>query len=326
MQYVSLGRSGVQVSRICLGCMSFGSKSWRPWVLEHTEALPFFRKAVEAGINFFDTANIYSMGESERIVGRAIKEYLKPEEAVVATKVFYAMSDRPNMQGLSRKHVVQACEASLKRLGLEKIDLYQIHRFDPHTPMDEILAGLDSLVTSGKVRYLGASSMPAWRFCQMLERARGAGQSHFVSMQNHYNLLFREEEREMLPLCDDQRIAVLPWSPLARGRLARTVDDPADATATTRAGSDDFAAKLYGRPSDKEIVDQVREVAASRNVSPAQIATAWLLSKRVVTSPIVGTTKQSHLDDAVAAVSLTLTAEEVAKLEAPYQAHPGTGY
>lgn len=326
MQYVPLGRTGVQVSRICLGCMSFGSKSWRPWVLEQADALPFFRKAVDAGINFFDTANIYSLGESERIVGRAIREYVKPEEAVVATKVFYAMSDRPNMQGLSRKHIVQACEASLKRLGLETIDLYQIHRFDPRTPMDEILAGLDSLVTSGKVRYLGASSMPAWRFCQMLERAGAAGQARFVSMQNHYNLLFREEEREMLPLCEDQQVAVLPWSPLARGRLARTVDDPADPSSTPRAGSDDFATKLYGRPCDQEIVAKVREIAATRGVPPAQVATAWLLSKPVVTSPIIGSTKTSHLDDAVAAVDLTLSADEIAKLEAPYQSHPGTGY
>ncbi len=326
MKYTLLGRTGVTVSRLCLGCMSYGSPAWRPWVLDEAAARPFFRRAVELGINFFDTADMYSIGASEEVTGRALEELARLEECVVATKVFNPMSDRPNMGGLSRKHVVQGCEASLRRLGMETIDLYQVHRFDPDTPIDEMLSGLDQLVRRGKVRYLGASSTAAWRFAQALSLSERHGWARFVTMQNHYNLLYREEEREMLPLCEAEGVAAIPWSPLARGLLAGTRRSPADAESTRRAESDDFARKLYDQPSDQAVIDAVRDVAKGRGVSPARVALAWLLSRPAVAAPIIGATKLAHLDDAVAALDLELSTDEVRRLEAPYRPHPVRGF
>jgi 1-deoxyxylulose-5-phosphate synthase len=326
MKYTYLGRTGVTVSRICLGCMSYGSPAWRSWVLDEPASQPFFRRAVEAGINFFDTADMYSLGASEEVTGRALKQFARLEECVVATKVFNPMSDAPNMGGLSRKHIVQGCEASLRRLGLDTIDLYQIHRFDPHTPIDEMLAALDHLVRQGKVRYIGASSMPAWKFAQALSVSERNGWARFITMQNHYNLIYREEEREMLPLCESEGVAAIPWSPLARGLLAGTRRAPDDKESTRRAESDDFARKLYDQPGDQDVIDAVRAVAKSRNVPPSRIALAWLLSKPAVASPIIGATKLEHLDDAVAAIDVELTADEIKQVEAPYRPHPVRGF
>jgi aryl-alcohol dehydrogenase-like predicted oxidoreductase len=325
MQYTRLGATGAVVSRICLGCMSYGSSKWRPWMLDEEQARPFFRRALEAGINFFDTADMYSLGASEEVTGRALREYARMDEVVLATKVFWPMSQGPNMAGLSRKHVVQACEASLRRLGVETIDLYQIHRFDPATPIEETLAALDHLVHSGKVRYVGASSGWAWQFARALSASERHGWARFVSMQNHYNLVYREEEREMIPLCQAEGIAVIPWSPLARGLLAggrRSVDDRA---STTRASSDEYAHRLY-EAGDWEVVEAVQDVAADVGTSPAEVALAWLLSKPAVTAPIVGATRLEHLDAAIRSVDLTLTPEEIARLEAPYRPHPVRGH
>jgi aryl-alcohol dehydrogenase-like predicted oxidoreductase len=326
MKYTFLGHTGVTVSRLCLGCMSYGSPAWRSWVLDDAGAKPFFRRAIESGINFFDTADMYSLGASEEVTGKALREFAKLEECVLATKVFNPMSDRPNMGGLSRKHIVQGCEASLRRLGVDTIDLYQVHRFDPSTPIDEMLAGLDSLVHQGKVRYLGASSTSAWRFAQSLSSSERHGWARFVTMQNHYNLLYREEEREMIPLCEAEGVGVLPWSPLARGLLAGTRQSPTDTKATERAATDDFARKLYDQPGDQEVIDAVRRVAKTRGVPPAQIAMAWLLSKPAVTAPIFGATKLQHMDDALAALDLELKDDEVRQLEAPYRPHPVRGF
>jgi aryl-alcohol dehydrogenase-like predicted oxidoreductase len=326
MKYTFLGRTGVTVSRLCLGCMSYGSPAWRPWVLDEAAARPFFRRAVEAGINFFDTADMYSLGASEEVTGRALKEFARLEECVVATKVFNPMSDGPNMGGLSRKHVVQGCEASLRRLGMETIDLYQVHRFDPHTPIDEMLSALDLLVRQGKVRYLGASSTAAWRFAQSLGASERHGWARFVTMQNHYNLLYREEEREMIPLCEAEGVAVIPWSPLARGLLAGTRRAPDDKSATRRAESDDFARTLYDQPGDQEVIDTLRRVAQARGAAPARVALAWLLSKPAVAAPIIGATKLEHLEDALAALDLALSAEEIRQLESPYRPHPVRGF
>ncbi len=326
MKYTLLGRTGVTVSRLCLGCMSYGDPAWRPWVLDEAAAQPFFRRAVELGINFFDTADIYSLGASEKITGRALREFANLEECIVATKVFNPMSDRQNMGGLSRKHIVQGCEASLGRLGVATIDLYQVHRFDAQTPIDEMLAALDLLVHQGKVRYIGASSTTAWQFAQSLSLSERRGWARFVTMQNHYNLLYREEEREMIPLCAAEGVAVIPWSPLARGLLAGTRKSPADVQSTRRAESDDFARKLYDQPGDQEVIDAVRRAAEARGVPPARVALAWLLSRPAVTAPIIGATKMQHLEDAVAALDLELSAEEVRKLEAPYRPHPVRGF
>ncbi|MEO7647332.1 MAG: aldo/keto reductase [Gemmatimonadaceae bacterium] len=326
MKYVPLGTTGASVSRICLGCMTFGSKAWRPWVVEESEARPIFRKAIEAGINFFDTADMYSLGVSEEITGRALRELARPEEIVVATKVFWPMTAGPNMGGLSRKHIVQACEASLRRLGLERIDLYQIHRLDGKTPIEETLAALDHLVSSGKVLYVGASSMYAWQFARLLSASEHNGWARFVTMQNHYNLLYREEEREMNPLCEAEGVGLLPWSPLARGLLAggrRSLDDR---ESTERARTDDYGHSLYTEAGDWDVVEAVNGVAAERGVAPAEIALAWLLSKPAVTGPVVGTSKASHLDAAIKAVELELSAEEIARLEAPYKPHPVLGH
>jgi aryl-alcohol dehydrogenase-like predicted oxidoreductase len=324
MQYTTLGRTGMKVSRICLGCMSYGSPGWRPWVLDEGDSEPFFRRAVEAGINFFDTADMYSMGASEEVTGRWLREYANLDEVVLATKVFFPWSDKPNMGGLSRKHIQQACEGSLKRLGVETIDLYQIHRLDPNTPMDEILAALDWLVQQGKVRHIGASSMYAWQFMKMLGISESNGLARFATMQNHYNLVYREEEREMLPLCAAEEVSVIPWSPLARGMLAGTRKALGD-DSTARSESDGLDKILYDQPSDWEVVEAVRKVAGERGAKPAQVALAWLLSRPAVAAPIVGATKLEHLEDAVAAVDLGLSVEEVAALEAPYRAHPVKG-
>jgi aryl-alcohol dehydrogenase-like predicted oxidoreductase len=324
VQYTYLGNTGVKVSRICLGCMSYGSPDWRPWVLEEKAAAPFFKRAVEAGINFFDTADLYSLGASEEVTGRWLREYANRDELVIATKVFFPENDRPNMGGLSRKHIQQACETSLRRLGVDVIDLYQIHRLDPHTPIDEMLAGLDLLVRQGKVRYLGASSMYAWQFMQALASSDHKGTARFVSMQNHYNLVYREEEREMLPLCEAEGIAVIPWSPLARGMLAGTRKQLGD-KSTLRSETDGLDQILYNEPSDWEVVEAVKKAANERGVKPAEMALAWLLSKPAVTAPIVGATRLEHLDDAIRAVELELSSEEVTAVEAPYRAHPVKG-
>jgi aryl-alcohol dehydrogenase-like predicted oxidoreductase len=301
--------------------MSYGSPKWRPWVLGAEAAAPFFRRAIEAGINFFDTADVYSTGQSEEVTGRLLREYGNRDELVIATKVFFPMSERPNMGGLSRKHIQQACEASLRRLGVETIDLYQIHRLDYRTPLEETLAALDQLVTQGKVRYLGASSMFAWEFMKALSIADRRGLSRFVAMQNHYNLVYREEEREMQPLCASERISMIPWSPLARGMLARAT--PVD---TARGASDTLTAELYDHPGDAAIIAANARVAAARGVTPAETALAWLLSRPAVTAPIVGVTKLEHLDVAVRALDLVLSAEECAALEAPYAPRPIRGW
>ena len=324
MKYNRLGKTGVTVSRICLGCMSYGSRDWRPWVLEAREAAPFFKRAIEAGINFFDTADMYSLGVSEEVTGRWLREYGNLEELVIATKVHFPLNDRPNMGGLSRKHIQQACEASLRRLGVEVIDLYQIHRLDPLVPMEEMLAALDHLVTQGKVRYLGASSMYAWEFQRTLSISERRGWARFVSMQNHYNLVYREEEREMIPLCQADEIAVIPWSPLARGMLAGTRAKLGD-TSTKRSETDAIDQKLYDEATDWDVVEAVKRVAAGRGEPPARIALSWLLHKPAVTAPIVGATKLAHLEDAIAAVDLELSDEEIATLEAPYRPHPVKG-
>ncbi|HET7460079.1 MAG TPA: aldo/keto reductase, partial [Longimicrobium sp.] len=318
--------TGAVVSRICLGCMSYGDPRWRPWVLDEAAARPFFRRAVEAGINFFDTADMYSVGVSEEITGRALREFGDLDEIVLATKVYNPMAPGPNMRGLGRKHVVQACEASLRRLGVETIDLYQIHRFDPSTPIDETLAALDHLVHSGKVRYIGASSGWAWQMAQALSISERNGWARFVSMQNHYNLVYREEEREMIPLCRAQGVAVIPWSPLARGLLAGARTGVDDRTSTTRAATDEYGHDLYGQPGDDEVVAAVRAVAAERGASPAEVSLAWLLGKPAVTAPIIGATKTEHLDTAIRAVELKLTGDEIARLEAPYRPHAVRGH
>ncbi|AGC45221.1 aldo/keto reductase family oxidoreductase [Myxococcus stipitatus DSM 14675] len=321
MKYTQLGKTGLRVSRLGLGCMSYGTPSWRPWVLSEEASQPFFRRAVELGINFFDTADMYSLGVSEEVTGRALRRYAKMEEVVLATKVFFPMADGPNMRGLSRKHIVQACEASLKRLGVEAIDLYQIHRMDPQTPIEETLCALDQLVRQGKVRYLGASSTFAWQFARALGLADLNGWTRFVSMQDHYNLVYREEEREMHPLCEAEGIGILPWSPLARGLLAGSRTSLEDKSSTPRAKSDAYSSMLYDQPGDWEVVEATRRVAAARNVPPAQVALAWLLSRPWVTAPIIGATKMEHLEDAVRAVDLKLQPEEIQQLEAPYQPH-----
>ena len=324
MRFTTLGRTGVTVSRLALGCMSYGDPAWRPWVLDEAAAKPFFRRAIELGINFFDTADMYSLGRSEEVTGKWLREFGRRDELVIATKVFFPMGstpDQPNMGGLSRKHIVQGCEASLKRLGVDTIDLYQIHRLDPETPFEETLAALDHLVQSGKVRYLGASSMYAWQLMKMVTISERHGWAKFACMQDHYNLLYREEEREMLPLCLNQGLGVIPWSPLARGRLARATD-----TDTSREASDDYTRKLYDQPGDAEVVAANRAVAAARGVSPAQTALAWLASRPGVTAPIIGATKPEHLETAVQALELTLTDAEVAAMEAPYRPHPVRGH
>ncbi len=322
MQYTQLGKTGLTVSRVCLGCMNFGDPKWRAYIMDRAAAKPYFVRALEAGINFFDTADMYSLGASEEVTGHWLRDLANRDEVVIATKVHFPMTDRPNMGGLSRKHIVQACEASLKRLGIETIDLYQIHRFDPRTPIEETLAALDLLIQQGKVRYIGASAGYAWQFAQALHASDKNGWARFVSMQNHYNLLYREEEREMMPLCRQEGIGVIPFSPLARGLLARA-ERPWDkgAQQTARSGSDSYVTERYDSPNDPDVLAGLRAVAAARGESPAEVALAWLLGRPGVTAPIVGATKMAHLDTAIRALDITLTAEEVAALEAPYQPH-----
>jgi len=324
MRTTRLGSTGVEVSRICLGCMSFGSSSWRPWVLDAEAAAPFFRKAVEAGINFFDTADMYSLGASEEVTGRWLREYANRDEIVIATKVFFPMADRPNMRGLSRKHIQQACEASLRRLGVDAIDLYQIHRLDPNTPVEETLAALDQLVQQGKVRYIGASTMYAWELMRALAISDARGWARFATMQNHYNLVYREEEREMMPLCRAEGVGVIPWSPLARGMLAGSRAKLGD-DSTRRSQTDGIDQILYDQPCDWEVVEAVKKAAAARGVPPAQLALAWLLSRPGVVAPIVGATRLAHLDDAIAATEIELSDAEIAAVEAPYRPHPVKG-
>ncbi|HVO40819.1 MAG TPA: aldo/keto reductase [Spirochaetia bacterium] len=325
MDYVRLGKTGLRVSRICLGTMTYGSTKWRDWVLEEQEARPFYKKALELGINFFDTADIYSIGVSEEITGRALRDFAKRDEVVVATKVFNRMGPDPNAAGLSRKHIMEAIDASLKRLGMEYVDLYQIHRWDPETPIEETLEALNDVVRSGKARYIGASSMFAWQFAKSLSLSDARGFSRFVSMQNHYNLIYREEEREMIPLCVDQGVGIIPWSPLARGFLAGN-RAATGAAPTTRARTDDFAQKMYYQDSDFQVVDRVREVAKEVGKSMPQTALAWMLSKPYITAPIVGASKMPHLEEAAAALSIRLTPEQVGRLEEPYKPHPTLGH
>jgi aryl-alcohol dehydrogenase-like predicted oxidoreductase len=306
--------------------MSYGSARWRPWVLEEREALPFFRRAVELGINFFDTADMYSLGASEEITGRALREFARREETVIATKVRMKMADGPNRVGLSRKHIIQSCEASLKRLGVECIDLYQIHRADRDTPVDETLAALDHLVRQGKVLYLGASSMYAWQLMKALSIAERNGWARFVSMQNHYNLVYREEEREMLPLCQDQGLGVIPWSPLARGLLAGARTRGSHESTARDAGDSHLADQLYDHPADWDVVSATLRVAQRRGIPAAQVALAWLFARPAVVAPIVGATKLEHLDAAAEATEVTLSAEECAELEAAYQPHAVRGW
>jgi len=325
MEYVRLGSTGLKVSRICLGTMTYGTPQWRPWVLDEAQSRPFFKRAIDAGINFFDTADMYSRGVSEEVVGRALQEFTTRDQAVIATKVFYPMGDGPNDRGLSRKHIFDGIDASLRRLGTDHVDLYQIHRFDSGTPIEETLEALHDVVKAGKARYLGASSMSAWRFEKMLRVADAHGWTRFVSMQNHYNLVYREEEREMMPLCREEGIGVIPWSPLARGFLAGN-RKRGDRGETIRAKTDEFSHQLYQADSDFTIADRVAAMAGERGVRPAQIALAWLLAQPGVTAPIVGASKLEHLDDAIGALDLQLTDGERRGLEELYQPHPVLGH
>ncbi len=328
MQYVNMGRTGTKVSKICLGCMTYGSKSWRPWVLDDAESRPFIARAWELGINFFDTADMYSLGESEAVLGRALKSLSIPRERVViATKVYHPTGEDPNQRGLSRKHIRHAVEDSLRRLGTDYIDLYQIHRFDSTTPIEETLSALSELVDEGKVLYLGASSMYAWQMAKMLYTADKLGLHRFVTMQNHYNLVYREEEREMNPLCVAEGVGLIPWSPLARGFLAgnRKVD-AMPSGETMRAQTDDFAHKLYYQPSDFEVVERLSAIAARRELPNAQVALAWMLAQPGVTAPIIGASKPHHLEDAVKSIDVKLSSEELKKLGEPYRPHGILGH
>ena len=325
MEQVRLGSSGLHVSRICLGMMSFHAEHGRPWTLPESEAEPIVRRAVEGGITFFDTADMYSDGGSEIVTGRLVPKLLSRDEAVIATKVFHPMTPGPNGRGLSRKHVLSAIDASLARLGMDYVDVYQIHRWDYATPIEETMEALHDIVRAGKARYIGASSMHAWQFAKAQHVAERNGWTKFVSMQNHYNLIYREEEREMIPQCLDQGVGVIPWSPLARGWLAGTRTRGGE-RRTRRAETDAFQDELYGRDEDYDVVERVSEVAAGRGVPSAQVALAWLLGKPGVTAPIVGATKVSHLEDALAAEELELSASEIERLEEPYRPHPVSGH
>jgi len=325
MNYKNLGNTGLKVSELCLGCMTFGvpERGDHPWTLPEEQSRALIRQAVDAGINYFDTANSYSDGTSEEIVGRALKDFMRRDEAVIATKVYFPMHKGPNGGGLSRKAIFAEIDASLRRLGTDYVDLYQIHRWDYSTPIEETLEALHDVVRSGKARYIGASSMHAWQFSKALYVARQHGWTPFVSMQNHYNLLYREEEREMMPLCAAERIAVVPWSPLARGRLTRAWE-----TETGRSRTDEYGNKLYETTgeADRKVVEQVAAIAGARAVPKAQVALAWIALKPFVTAPIVGASKPQHLEDAVGALNLRLDAAEIARLEAPYVPHPIVGH
>jgi 1-deoxyxylulose-5-phosphate synthase len=324
MEYVKLGNTGLDVSRICLGCMSFGigERGDFPWALNEEQSRPMIKKALELGINFFDTANVYSAGTSEEITGKILKEYANRDEIVITSKVFYPVNDRPNGAGLSRKHIMSEIDKTLKRLGTDYVDLYQIHRWDYNTPIEETMEALHDVVKSGKARYIGASTIFAWQFLKAQNVAERNGWTKFVTMQNHFNLLYREEEREMLPLCKEEKIGVMPWSPLAAGRLARPWGEMDE-----RAKVDVIGKAIYSATAeaDQQVVERLTEIAEKRDVPMSQIALAWLLQKEPVTAPIVGTTEISHIEDAVAAVSLKLTPEEIALLEEPYVPHPVLG-
>ncbi len=326
MEYTRLGNSGLKVSRLCLGCMTYGvpERGNHPWSLNEEQSRPFIARALELGINFFDTANAYSDGTSEEIVGRLLREMGQRDELVVATKCYFSWRDRPNTGGLSRKAIFKAIDDSLRRLGMDYVDLYQIHRWDDETPIEETLEALHDVVKAGKARYIGGSSMWAWQFCHSLHLAERHGWTRFVSMQPHYNLLYREEEREMLPLCQAEGIGVIPWSPLARGRLARPWGDPGGG----RAEQDEYGKQLYRdvAEADRTVVDGVNRMAEAKGIPPAQLSFAWLLGKSAVTAPIVGASKPHHLDDAVAALQVRLSADEIATLEEPYVPHPVLGF
>jgi len=322
MQYINLGSTGTKVSRICLGCMTYGSKKWREWVLEEEDGRPFIKRALELGINFFDTADMYSIGVSEQILGRALKDFgPSRDRLVIATKVFFPMGSDPNQKGLSRKHILHAIDDSLRRLNTDYVDLYQIHRFDYETRIEETLEALHDVVKAGKARYIGASSMFAWQFARMLYTADRLGLTRFVTMQNHYNLVYREEEREMAPLCVEEGIGMLPWSPLARGLLAGN-----RRAGTLRSKADDYAHKLYTQEADDRVVDCVEALAKQRGEPPARVALAWLLHKPGVTAPIIGASKPHHLEDAVAALDINLSKEEMDKVESVYVPHPVLGH
>ncbi|WP_409293998.1 aldo/keto reductase [Peribacillus sp. SCS-26] len=325
MEYTKLGNTGLDVSRLCLGCMSFGvpERGNHQWVLDEEKSRPIIKKAIQSGINFFDTANVYSDGTSEEIVGRALKDFASRDEIVLATKVHGRMRPGPNGAGLSRKAIMSEIDSSLKRLGTDYVDLYQIHRWDYHTPIEETMEALHDVVKAGKARYIGASSMYSWQFLKALNVAEHRGWTRFVSMQNHLNLLYREEEREMLPLCVEEKIGVIPWSPLARGKLTRDWEE-----TTERSETDEFGKSLYAatEAADRRVVEKVAELAEARGVPRAQIALAWVLQKEPVTAPIIGATKMYQLEDAVAAVDIKLTPEEVAQLEEPYVPHPVLGF
>ncbi len=325
MEYTNLGRTGLKVSRLCLGTMTYGSPKWREWVLPEEESRPFIQRALELGINFFDTADVYSRGESEQVLGRALRDFAQRDQVVIATKVNSPMGDGPNDRGLSRVHILHSIDASLKRLGTDYVDLYQIHRWDAETPIEETLEALHDVVKAGKARYIGASSMYAWQFAKALYLADRRGWTRFVTMQNHYNLVYREEEREMLPLCRAEGIGVIPWSPLARGFLAGT-RHPGGGGDTIRSRSDPFADQMYYKEPDFQVVARVQNTARQRGVSPTQVALAWLLQQPGVTAPIVGASKMAHLEEAVQAVNLTLSADERRLVEEPYQPHPVLGH
>ncbi|HLP72668.1 MAG TPA: aldo/keto reductase, partial [Bacteroidales bacterium] len=325
MEYVRLGNSGIRVSRICLGTMTYGKRSdrWK-WVLEEDESSPFIKKALELGINFFDTADVYSYGASEEILGNALQEYARREEVVIATKVFNQMSNDPNDKGLSRKHIMKSIDASLKRLKTDYVDLYQVHRWDYNTPIEETLEALNDIVKSGKALYIGASSMYSWQFAKALHLSHLHGWTKFVSMQPHYNLIYREEEREMIPLCQDQKIGIIPWSPLARGLL--TGNRTKERNETFRAQTDEFGKMLYKMDSDFEIAGRVTELSRKLGIPDAQIALAWMWSKPYITAPIIGASKPGHLEDAVASLSVRLGDDEIKFLEELYQPHPVLGH
>jgi aryl-alcohol dehydrogenase (NADP+) len=325
MQYVRLGHTGLRVSRLCLGTMTYGSRQWRAWVLDEEESKPFYRKAFDVGINFFDTADMYSLGMSEEVLGRAVREHARRDDVVLATKVYNPMSDDVNDRGLSRKHILSAIDHSLRRLGTDYVDLYQIHRFDPHTPVEETMEALHDVVRSGKARYLGASSMYAWQFAAMQHTAERHGWTKFVSMQNHYNLVYREEEREVNPFCLATGIGIIPWSPMARGFLAGNRNRQGSGE-TPRAQGDDYARSLYFRDEDFAVADRNFELARRRGVSPSQTALAWLLHKPGVTAPIIGASKLQHFDEAVAALEIPLHDDEIRFLEEPYRPHPIIGH
>lgn len=325
MEYIRFGNTGITVSRLCLGTMTYGTPTERwPWALNEEQSRPFIQKALELGINFFDTADVYTAGASEEVVGRALRDFAKRDDVVLATKVFNPMGPGPNDKGLSRKHIMSAIDASLKRLGTDYVDLYQIHRWDYDTPIEETMEALHDVVKAGKARYIGASSMYSWQFAKAQYTADLHGWTRFVSMQPHYNLIYREEEREMLPFCVDQKIAVIPWSPLARGLL--TGKRGKDRNETERARTDAFGKSLYGMDSDFEIVNRVTEIAEQKGVPNAQVALAWMLTKPAITAPIIGASKPGHLEDAVAALSVNLSDEEINRLEELYQPHPVLGF